>query len=140
MSIEELERRFEQIQMERFDPDKVLQLVTNVNESLRPMSRPHHKYKPNKRLTTLKQSVNRFINDLPKYHKNKFDPHVAIMNRKLSRYGRGRTARISTKALSMIRNLNRNASRSRVSRRRASRWNAYDRHAWSSAVDRTFSK
>lgn len=130
MSIEELERRFNQVQIERFDPEKLLDVITNVNESLRPTKRnliPSN-LKKLKRLTSLQSSVSRFVRNLPKYEKNKFEPYVANRNRRLS-YGRARTARISKKALSMIRNTNTNASRnalrSRAYRPRASRRSLY---------------
>ena len=133
MSVEELERRFKQVQVERFDPAKLLEVVTNVNESLRPnQSRANrsHRSRANhnkiKRLTSLQGSVRQFVRNLPRYEKVKFDPYVANMNRRRSRYGR--PGRISSRALSRIgnskTNFNRNASQSRVSRRNVSRRHA----------------
>lgn len=131
MSIEELERRFNQVQIERFDPAKLLDVITNVNESLRPTKRNSSpsNLKKLKRLSSLQSSVRSFVRNLPKYEKKKFEPYVANRNRRLS-YGRARTARISNKALYMIRNTkpkatrnasSRNALRLRASRRHASR-------------------
>jgi hypothetical protein len=121
MSVEELERRFKQVQVERFDPEKLLEVVTHVNESLRPSganrsraNRPRanrsraNRSRANvnkiKRLTSLQGSVRQFINHLPQYEKVRFNPYVANMNRRRSRYGR--PGRISKRALSRIRNTN----------------------------------
>lgn len=130
MSIKELEHRFKQVQIERFDPEKLLYVVKNVNESLRPNKRTRSNLSRVKGLVNLQGSVGTFIKNLPGYEKEKFNKYVMHQNSRQSRYGR--PGRISMRALSMIRNLNRNsnrntnrnASRSRVSRRRASRRHA----------------
>jgi len=129
MSVEELERRFNQVQVERFDPAKLLEVVTHVNEALRPSraNRSRVNLKKIERLESLQGSVRQFINHLLPHEKARFGPHVANMNRRRSRYGR--PGRISNRALSRIgnrkTNFNRNASQSSVSRKNVYRSRAY---------------